>query len=272
MPLTRGKKRGPEMKDIRKIIKAVKDWVVGSIVFGLMLIIWIEAYIIISQTKVYTIIPRVKDSLGDYDLPALLFGAASLAFFAISFFMVILSFIGWGEIKNHIAEEAKSAFSVESKEFLGGIRLTFGALFFELATKKSKFEIEVIDQEYLENAIIGSESALTQLANSPNLWAAMNNYAFVIALSGDPAYGPIAKKLALELRKMPEAISKPSVRSTYARVVATYSEYFDSPKETIMEAKRMIEADLTSQHVTDLEKNKARRHVAALDRALGRYA
>jgi hypothetical protein len=260
------------VKDIGKIIRTVKEWVAGSIVLGLMLIIWIEAYIIISQTKVYTIIPRVKDSLGDYDLPALLFGAASLAFFAISFFMVILSFIGWGEIKHKIEELAKSALRDESNELVAGIRTSVGSLFGAIAIKKSDTEISIDNPEYLAYAINICQSAVTLMESlkekSPNLYIAINNYLFFVALGGKASDGPMAKKYALELIEMPEAIGDTDVQNTYARVVATYSEYFDSPMKAILHAKKMLDSILASETVTELDKKNAQRHVAALDRAL----
>src|ERR1700688_174752 len=263
---------GAEMKDILKKMKIVKEWVGLGAVVGLMSIIWLAAYILLSQAKEHTVISHAKERMSDYDLPALLFSAAALAFFAISFFMVILSFIGWKEIQNKIKALAKSALRDESNELVAGIRTSVGSLFGAIAIKKSDTEINVVNPEYLAYAIDICKSALTLMESlkekSPNLYIAINNYLFFVALGGKAADGPMAKKYALELREMPEAIGDTDIQNTYARVVATYSEYFDSPMKAILHAKKMLDSILASETVTELDKKNARRHVAALDRAL----
>ena len=250
-------------RDASPRVRTVNSVLLVFIAIGLLTLIFFGAYSVTLQA-------RGRDE--PYDLPAMLFAAAAFALVLFSIFFVVLTLVGWKDLKEKMSNDARALvrheYELAAKESLGKLRINVGWIFGTFAQKNSDAEIVIDKPEYLLHAIEASNSALTLLVDSPEQWKAMNNLAFYSALGEDAAYGFIARDLALELRRMPEAMSQPEVRSTYARVVATYHRYFDAPREAILDAQNMINCVLTGEIATELEKRNARRHLEALGRAL----
>ena len=208
----------------------------------------------------------------DYDLPALLFGAATYSLIMLTVFLTVIVVVGWRDIREQMVEYAKRyvAAAIE-KELIGRTNISFARVYGSIALGRTADDLTVKDRGLLEEAIDYSRDALRTLEDSPNRWKAMNNLAFYSSITHDAMKGPIARDLALELRRMPEIMTEPEVRNTYARVVATYYETFPDPLGALEDATYMLATVLKGNDTTEAQKENARRHSRALERAFADY-
>jgi hypothetical protein len=208
----------------------------------------------------------------DYDLPALLFGAATFSLIMLTVFLTVVVVVGWRDIREQMVEYAKRyvAAAIE-KELIGRTNISFARVYGSMALGRAADDLTVKDPGLLEEAIDYSRDALRTLEGSPNRWKAMNNLAFYSSITPDAMKGPIARDLALELRRMPEVMTEPEVRNTYARVVATYHEIFPDPLGSLKDARYLLDTVLIGNDTTEAQKENARRHSQVLERAFADY-
>jgi membrane protein implicated in regulation of membrane protease activity len=208
----------------------------------------------------------------DYDLPALLFGAATFSLIMLTVFLTVVVVVGWRDIREQMVEYAKRyvAETIE-KELIGRTNTSFARVYGSMALCKTTDTLTVKDQGLLEEAIDYSRDALRNLEDSPSRWKAMNNLAFYSSITHDAMSGPIARDLALELRRMPEVIIEPEVRDTYVRVVATYYEIFPDPLGSLKDARYILATLLKGKGTTEAQKQNARRHSQVLERAFADF-
>lgn len=237
-----------------------------------------------------------------YSTPQFLLASASVALLFWSVIIAVLIFIGWQRIRGIIAEQARErvdeeAEKVERKfeeelekvetrfekgaeavqrqfdevrgDIRGNVHLTAGVIYGRLAIQKTENTVEIVPERrsYLPLAIGELRQALEKFEDPKSILKTKNNLAFAYALDGSAEYGPLARSFALELREDSVHGADPTFLNTYARVVAAYYRYFDAPREALTDARDALGAMIDNPNVSDGEKQNARRHLTALDRA-----
>lgn len=215
----------------------------------------------------------------NYELPQLLLTATSVALLFWSLFLAALVFIGWRRIRAVIAEQARRAVEKEAEQveeefervrsdIRGKVHLIAGIIYGRLSSITTEDELRVGDEEYLSLAINHLQTSTGLLEGQEGEVLAKNSLAFAYALSESTEYGLPARDLALGLREHAVHSTHPAHLNTYARVVAAYPSYFKEPDEAIREAREVLKSMMENPDVSDREKQNARRHLTALDRAL----
>jgi hypothetical protein len=170
---------------------------------------------------------------------------------------------GWNEIRSVITREVER---LVRKESVGNIKLTTGLFYGRMARVDLPERIEVKDKDLLRTAIRYSREALEMLEGTENEIRAKNNLAFYLALDPDPLHATNAVELSRDVLKHASRIKSLTLFNTYGAVVAAYPAYFT--KEEVTQARDLLQTIVDREGVDPTEKENARRHVGALNRAL----
>jgi succinate dehydrogenase hydrophobic anchor subunit len=215
---------------------------------------------------VFCLVSGIKSQY-NYDLPALLFGAAALSLFILSILIALAAVLGWNGLQVRMDEKIKKEGDLIRHEIQGTLKASTGIFFGVASFEYAGDEIKILRQDFLDMAIAQCDSSLELLVKDSAIrWKVMNNLAFLLAIDNKLANGRRAQELAQELRaKLPR---DPNTVNTCAKVVATFHRFFPSPRVAILEAREILEELLGSRKISESEKENARRHLVALDRAL----
>ncbi len=96
----------------------------------------------------------------------------------------------------------------------------------------------------------------------------MNNLAFYYALLGYVTDAPAAVRYAKLLLEGYATNKDIDGLTTYAAVVGTYHAHFDRPRQTLLDAERMMEELATREDITVDQKQSAARHLEKIRAAL----
>lgn len=196
-------------------------------------------------------------------LIALLFGAASVAFFVISLLIGILAIFGWQSIKETIADKVRLETSAKLDELRTELRgrnyTTLGFLMAELSLDRDT--LKPVSPDRLEYAIDYCREAYETLEKVPGLarMAALNNFAYYLTVRGKRSDGGLVMRLVQELRLEGERQSKTHWILTFCGAVLCYSD--DQQQKT--EVKKILE-DLLKENLPEKQKKEAEIYLASL--------
>jgi hypothetical protein len=198
-----------------------------------------------------------------YDRIEALLAAATLTLFFATILISMIGIFGWNEIRSLISREVER---IVKKESVGSIKLTTGLFYGRMSRIDEPGGSTVKDKDLLRTAIKYSREALELLEGTDGEIRAKNNLAFYLALDPDPLHATNAVELSRDLLKYAGRSKNLTVFNTYGAVVGAYPTYYT--KDEVEHARDLLQAIVDREGVDPSEKENARRHVTALNRAL----
>ena len=220
--------------------------------------------VVLALAAVYNVAISITPETYD---PGVLLTAAALSLFSLAFLVSILALFGWRELNSRIKATVQAQLKDAHEEYRGWVRLTTGLFYGRICRTIDKGSIKIERMDLLELAITNTQNALVILKDTPKKWTAINNLTFYLALQAAPRNGPTAKNMAEKLLEKHSLANEPEFLNTYAKVVATYSTYFEKPQNTLRQARDMLQEIITTD-IKKSDKDNALLHLRALDKAL----
>lgn len=202
------------------------------------------------------------------DQAALLFGASSVAMFAVSFFIGIVALLGWGAVKEHIRDEVRLSTEERltrlEKEVRGRMLNALGFVIGELCTNPD--ELRPNDPDRLAIAVKHCQASYAILRDiSENTkFVALNNLVYYMAILGNnDEKREFLREQARLLRAKGEEHGVARLLLTYCRVVVAY---WKNRKE-IEEALAIVRA-LRREGLDEREAREAKLYEKSLESLL----
>lgn len=208
------------------------------------------------------------------DLIDLLFGAASISLFLVSFFVALLGIFGWQSIREFLRERVDAAVQVETKELSGRIdqleaqsggrlKAGLGAVFGMVAFDGPPYEREVVKQDLLDFAIANAQLGYDELLTIPESqyrWTALNNLLYFKSAKREDRDFVLANVEALRqyAAKAPLA-QRQTYLLTYCKAVLTFS----SSGEKREEVRRLLE-EISARPLETNAKREADHYLVSL--------
>ena len=165
--------------------------------------------------------------IGISDLAALLFGASSIAMFAVSFFIGIVALLGWGAVKEHIQDEVKISTSERlarlEREIRGRFLDGLGFVIGELCTSPDSLEPSDPDRLAICVAHCKQGYKVLRELGEKTEFLALNNLVYYTAILGDDGDREFLREQALKLRTKGQEHEVARLLLTYCRVIVGYS-------------------------------------------------
>ena len=188
--------------------------------------------VIISLTWIIPIgILQFFDVKHNNDFSDLLFGAASVALFMLSFLVAILGIFGWQNIQEIIKDRVQIAVRNETERMSSEIRARhLNGLGFMIGEQCHGWNaLEPTNEEHLEHAIDLCRSAYNEIAKIQSADPILplliqNNFIFYSTLRRRTEDGDLLLEKARDLRRKCESLNRDDFLLTYCRVVTCYSE------------------------------------------------
>jgi hypothetical protein len=243
--------------DWRRVRSLIRYVLAEAFVLSAIVLVWVASYRLTLDLEM----PSVEVG----DLMALLFGAASIALFVLSFFVGLLGILGWQTLKSTIAETTDAAISREvdrmSAELSGRLWAGMGYVLGRLARPEGA---QVPNRgDLLEDAITRSRKAVETLATLPRAKehhvAAMNNLAFYLACKGEQGDAAAARQLALHLQSDYGRTGNVGYILTYCKVLLTFPASGDDKKVLRETLLGLVKSTSTSED----QKQEARLYLAS---------
>lgn len=204
-------------------------WVLAIILsVGMAVLAFIATYRFVGSVEVAEDIP--------YDIFHVLISFASLSLIFLSVVIAIVAVFGAREIKNVIERKVQSELDEASDRFRGGIKLSTGVMYGQLARAHGEDRIDHEGPPPLKAAIELTDTAHQLLADAgtdEDRIKVVNNLAFYYVLDGNPGFGSKAIKLAREIRAHPEFGHDPDYIETYCLTVAKYWSFANDSKRML---------------------------------------
>ncbi len=240
------------------------------LLLSLIALTWIIAVWIVTKAEL-----PANASLGD--LSSLLFGAASVALFILSFFVAILAIFGWQSLQSTINDRVDQKVSGQIKEIyaliehfqseltgrqLSGLGFMIGELSHDLRV------LDPTDPYRLEHSIQLCRQGYDKLkdsgARSGLLLMALNNLVFYLCVRKGKKDREFVLTNARELRKAGEELDRPYLLLTYCRAILCYSSEPAERKEA-----ETIAEELANSPIPENQKNEARLYLASFRSTVG---
>lgn len=244
MALQRRSGIGLQSQKWDRIRTRVRHVTVELTLLSFIVLIWVASF----RLTLNADLPSIETG----DLLTLLFGAASVALFAISFIVALLAVVGWQGVNDLIRERTTAAIKEESdrayQELTGRLYSGLGLVFGRVARPTD--QLRASRPDLLEVAIDFSRDAFNSLdrLDSDYKTAALNNLIFYLAVRNRQEDAQFALHGANELRESAVRHERRAYTLTYCRVALEFSED-PSLQERIRRMLREIRDDLSSSQV-----------------------
>lgn len=232
----------------------IRSTLVVVLLLSAILTMWTISVLAVTSTELPT------QDLGD--LASLLFGAASVAMFLLSFFIGVLAIFGWQSLREAIKERVDAAVTKElervSREIrarhLTGLGFMIGELSHELNS------LEPTNKERIEYSVELCRTAYDELAklNGKDLLLAQNNLVFYSSIRNKKSDAGFILDLARDLRRKSTPLGRTDFLLSYCRAVICYST--DSQEK---EEVRAILEEFEKSSIPDSQKKEARLYLAS---------
>lgn len=200
----------------------------------------------------------------DWGLWQVLIGVAALALYVLTILLAVASvwLYIWGKpwIVEMVHKAVKSEMDYRENELRGRLVGYVGFIFGRLREVKPDFIHAAIDY---------SGRAYERLADTSD-WkiTALNNLAFYLSVRGYSTDSDAAIKYAKALLDGYALRKNIDWLTTYASVVVSYYKDFDSPRQTLLHAEKLMEELQRRDDVTPRDKQNAARHLEGIRAAI----
>ncbi len=224
---------------------------------SLVVLTWVVSIFLASRISLKDLGVSGQPELAD--LAAVLFGAASIALFALSILIALLAIFGWQAIQANLRESVERATSAKAEllesELRGRVFSVLGYTVGEIC--HSPDQIKATDPRRLRTAVQLCEQghALLQKVGGPGEAMALNNLVFYASLLGDDARQDFLLRNARRLREEAQKHHAVNLQLTYCRVVLQLKGSRPDEKK---EARELLTAILESPGTSADEKREAK--------------